>query len=58
MGDSLASEQNKKRALVWIRRDLRLGDHRGLYEATRGFDEVAVCFAQDRIVPGESMCDH
>ena len=36
-----------KRALVWIRRDLRLSDHVALAAATREADEVAVVFVFD-----------
>ncbi|MCG9894015.1 MAG: deoxyribodipyrimidine photo-lyase, partial [Fimbriimonadaceae bacterium] len=35
------------RALVWLRRDLRLSDHRALAEATRRADSVAVAFVYD-----------
>ena len=36
-----------KRALVWIRRDLRVSDHVALAEATAQADEVAVVFVFD-----------
>ena len=35
------------RALCWIRRDLRLSDHRALYEACANFDQVAIVFVFD-----------
>jgi deoxyribodipyrimidine photo-lyase len=37
-----------RRALCWIRRDLRLGDHSALAAATSAADEVAVVFVFDR----------
>lgn len=37
-----------RRAIVWIRRDLRLSDHAPLAEATASFDRVAVAFVFDR----------
>lgn len=39
------TENNK--ALVWIRRSIRLEDHRALYEATKNFHQVYVCFVFD-----------
>ncbi len=36
-----------RRALCWIRRDLRLSDHRALFEACSNYDEVAVVFVYD-----------
>ncbi len=36
-----------ERAIVWLRRDLRLRDHRPLAEATRRFARVAVAFVFD-----------
>lgn len=39
-----------KRALVWLRRDLRLHDHSALAAATREADEVAVAFVFDRVI--------
>ncbi|MBX9768205.1 MAG: DNA photolyase family protein [Bdellovibrionales bacterium] len=38
------------RGLVWIRRDLRLTDHRALAEATKRCDEVAVVFVFDTTI--------
>lgn len=35
------------KALVWLRRDLRLSDHTALSRATRECDSVAVCFVFD-----------
>ena len=37
-------------ALVWIRRDLRLEDHRALSEATSRYERVAVVFVFDRLI--------
>ena len=37
----------QRRALCWIRRDLRLSDHTALAHATDKFDEVAVVFVFD-----------
>ncbi|MBX3097117.1 MAG: deoxyribodipyrimidine photo-lyase, partial [Fimbriimonadaceae bacterium] len=37
-------------ALVWIRRDLRLEDHRALSEATAKHDRVAVAFVYDSVI--------
>lgn len=37
----------KKRALVWLRRDLRLYDHSALEWAETNFDEVIVAFVSD-----------
>ncbi|MBS1700544.1 MAG: deoxyribodipyrimidine photo-lyase [Armatimonadetes bacterium] len=39
-----------KRALCWIRRDLRLHDHRALFEASQAFDEVVVAFVLDTTI--------
>jgi len=39
-----------KRALVWIRRDLRLHDHAALSAATHEADEVAVVFVFDCVI--------
>lgn len=36
--------------LCWIRRDLRLHDHRALYEATHSGARVAVVFVYDKII--------
>ena len=36
-----------ERAIVWLRRDLRLHDHRPLAEATRRYSSVAVAFVFD-----------
>lgn len=38
---------NLKRALVWLRRDLRLSDHTALELATRTHDEVYIAFVYD-----------
>ncbi len=38
------------RALCWIRRDLRLSDHRALFEACSNHDEVAVVFVFDTVI--------
>ncbi len=38
------------RALCWIRRDLRLNDHRALFEACANHDEVAVVFVFDTVI--------
>ena len=40
------------RALCWIRRDLRLSDHRALFEACAFHDEVAVVFVFDSSILG------
>lgn len=37
-------------ALCWMRRDLRLSDHRALAEATARADRVAVVFVYDRVI--------
>src|SRR5579862_5003570 len=39
-----------RRALCWIRRDLRLSDHAALAEATRSADEVVVVFVWDETI--------
>lgn len=36
--------------LCWIRRDLRLHDHRALYEATNSDSKVAVVFVYDKVI--------
>ncbi len=36
-----------KHAICWIRRDLRLSDHRALYEACRASSQVSVVFVYD-----------
>lgn len=38
------------RAICWLRRDLRLSDHRALFEATQRFDHVVVAFVFDRVI--------
>ena len=38
------------RALCWIRRDLRLNDHRALFEACDNHDEVAMVFVFDTLI--------
>lgn len=42
----------KKNALVWLRRDLRLHDHRALYEALMAFEEVQLVFLFDPNILG------
>lgn len=42
-----------RRALCWVRRDLRLRDHRALFEACEAADEVAVVFVFDSEILGE-----
>ncbi|MCX7800252.1 MAG: deoxyribodipyrimidine photo-lyase, partial [Fimbriimonadales bacterium] len=42
-----------RRAIVWIRRDLRLSDHAPLAEATASFDSVAAAFVFDRRILDE-----
>ncbi|MDZ4678674.1 MAG: deoxyribodipyrimidine photo-lyase, partial [Oligoflexia bacterium] len=37
----------KSRSICWIRRDLRLTDHRALFEATRQSDETVIVFVFD-----------
>lgn len=39
--------------LCWIRRDLRLHDHRALFEATHAGARVAVVFVYDKVILGE-----
>ena len=39
-----------KRALCWIRRDLRLSDHTALWYATEHADEVVVAFVFDTVI--------
>ncbi|MFO0045401.1 MAG: deoxyribodipyrimidine photo-lyase, partial [Armatimonadota bacterium] len=41
-----------RRALCWVRRDLRLRDHRALFEACEAADEVAVVFVFDSEILG------
>jgi len=43
-------ERPYKRAICWIRRDLRLNDHTALAEATRIANETAVVFVFDRTI--------
>ncbi|MCM0606149.1 MAG: deoxyribodipyrimidine photo-lyase [Xanthomonadaceae bacterium] len=38
------------KALVWLRRDLRLSDHTALARATQEHDSVAVCFVFDTVI--------
>lgn len=38
------------RGLCWLRRDLRLSDHRALFEACANYDEVAVVFVFDTVI--------
>src|SRR4051812_41479342 len=48
-----ASERRFERALVWLRRDLRVCDHTAFAEATREAGEVQVVFIiDDHIVDG------
>ncbi len=42
-----------KSALVWLRRDLRLRDHRALFEATHHADKVLVVFVYDTVILDE-----
>ena len=42
-----------RRALCWVRRDLRLRDHRALFEACEAADEVAVVFVFDSAILSE-----
>lgn len=48
-----------KSALVWLRRDLRLRDHRALFEATHQADRVFVVFVYDTVILDElsDKCD-
>ena len=39
-----------KKAVCWIRRDIRLSDHRALAEATAQADQVAVVFVFDTVI--------
>ena len=43
-------QEKKRTALVWIRRDLRLKDHRALSEATINADEVHLLFNFDPLI--------
>ncbi len=43
----MSRQAQRKRALCWIRRDLRLSDHRALAEATKAYNDVAVVFIFD-----------
>jgi deoxyribodipyrimidine photo-lyase len=38
------------RALVWLRRDLRVDDHAALYQALRAARQVWCCFVFDRVI--------
>ncbi len=48
----------KKRALVWLRRDLRLSDHRPFFEATQAADEVQAVFVIDEVILKSFAKDH
>jgi deoxyribodipyrimidine photo-lyase len=39
-----------RRALCWIRRDLRLSDNRALFEASANFTEIGVVFVFDSMI--------
>ncbi len=39
-----------KRAIVWLRRDLRLSDHRAFFEATKAAEEVIPVFVIEEII--------
>ena len=48
----------KKRAIVWLRRDLRLSDHRAFFEATQHAEEVLPVFIIDENILGELQKDN
>jgi len=48
----------QSRALVWLRRDLRLADHRALFEACSRFGEVLPVFVIDEVILKGFKKDH
>ncbi len=51
---------SSRRAVVWLRRDLRTSDHAALAAATHAFDQVSVAFVFDRYILDAlpDRCDH
>ena len=50
----MASENVKKRAILWFRRDLRISDHPALLAAIEASDEIVPLFIMDNLIASKS----